>query len=152
MSEQLKQQVRQLDRLQLVELQTYIKGLLAAPGSSPREPAGVDLLLAVFEEGCRRFGLGYVSPPVRRMVAKQEPVLTAFLAQACPGSTVLVRQTILATAFDLLYRDLQDNGRVVNPRSLAYGVDRFPALLDRSFPAYAVCGLLPKIVQEGSRK
>lgn len=146
----IKAQVRALKADQLVELQTYIKGLLAS-GASPGRgaAAGVEagLLLAVFEESCRKFGLGFVHPRVKQQVRNGELAIIFFLDRACPGSAPVVRRTILATGLDLLYDDLQANGRVVNPRSLAYGLVRLPTLLDRSFPGYAMCGHLARIVR-----
>lgn len=144
----LKAQVRALKADELAELQTYIKGLISVGGVATARVAVSDgLLLAVFEDSCRKFGLGFVPPPVKSMVRKRESMLKIFLDRACPGSVAVVQRAILATGIDLLYDDLQVNGRMINPRNLAYGLDRLPALLDRSFPGYAMCGHLARIVR-----
>jgi hypothetical protein len=144
----IKAQVRALSARELAELYTYIKGLMSAGGIiTARVAAGDDILLAVFEDSCRKFGLGFVAVSVKQRVRNYEPSLKIFLAHACPGSAAVVHRAVLATAIDLLYDDMQINGRIVNPRSLAYGLDRLPSLLDRSFPAYAACGILAKIVR-----
>lgn len=143
----IKAQVRALKAGELAELQTYIKGLMSAGGASVATVAGDNFLLAVFEESCRKFGLGFVPPSVKQRVRNQEPVIKIFLDRGCPESVAIVRRAILATAIDLLYDDLQVNGRIVNPRNLAYGLDRLPSLLDRSFPGYAMCGHLARIVR-----
>lgn len=142
----IKKQVRQLDHGQLVELQTYIKGLMVS-GGAKEAPAAEGLLLPVFENSCRSFGLGFVSPLVKALVRKRELMLKAFLDRTCPGSAAVIRRSILATAIDLLYEDLNANGRIINVRSLAYSLDRIPPILDRAFPGYAASGLLPKIVR-----
>lgn len=150
MTDELWARVRQLDATQLAELQTYIKGLRSVGAARGAAPAGDELLLEVFEESCRKYGFGFAPPPVKALVRKREANLIGFLDKACPGSSALVRRAILATAIDLLYEDAQANGRVMNARNLAYGLDRLPAILDRSFPAYAACGILAKIIRKAA--
>lgn len=142
---EIKSQLRQFDQKQLIEVQTYIKGLMVV--GTKDSDRGVDLLLPIFEENCRRYGLGYVSPPLKALVRKREDALKSFLKEACPDSSVVVWRSILALGIDLLYRDLQDNGRLCGARHLAYGLDRLPVLIDRAFPGYAACGLLAKVVR-----
>lgn len=145
----LKAKVRQLSPAQLGELRTYINGLMMV-GGAREAPAAEGLLLAVFEDSCRRLGLGFVQPPVKQLVRKREAALKTFLEGACPDSSAVVHRTILATGIDLLYKDLQENGRIINPRNLAYGLDRLPAVLDRSFPGYAACGHLARVVRKAA--
>lgn len=142
----IKAQVRVLKADELAELHTYIKGLMKAGGAVPAK-ANDGLLLEVFEESCRKFGLGFVPPSVKQQVRNRESAIRSFLDASCPGSAAVIRRSILATAIDLLYDDLQANGRSINPRNLAFGLVRLPTLLDRSFPGYAMCGHLARIVR-----
>lgn len=144
----LKAQIRQLNAAQLAELRTYISGLMS--GGVTKAAPGDGLLLEVFQESCRRYGLGFVSPSVRHIVNRREPTLKVFLAMAAPGANAIIQRSILATGIGLLYDDLQANSRIINQRNLAFGLDRLPAVLDHAFPAYADCGLLGLIVKKAA--
>lgn len=145
--DEIKAQVRQLNASQLAELRTYISGLMFGGGGDIKAALGDGLLLEVFQESCRGFGLGFVSPSVRQIVNRREPTLKAFLAIAAPDASALIQRAILATGIGLLYDDLQANNRTINQRNLAFGLDRLPPVLDHAFPGYAACGRLAILVR-----
>lgn len=143
----LKAQIRLLNQGELVELRTYISGLVSGGGGRQNVAPTAGLLLDVFEDCCRRYGLGFVPKSIKDLVRKREGIINGFMASSCPEAPPVIRRTILATGVDLLYQDLQANGRIISARALAYGLERLPAVLDHAFPGYASCGLLGKIVR-----
>lgn len=152
--DELKRQIRQLSQPQLAELKTYIAGLKSS-GPSPSRSRGAVVaswLPLAFTAECQRRGLGFITKATLGLVELRKQAVLDFLAKACPASTVTVQRAVFMVGMGLLYDDMIENGRLTNPRNMAYSLDRLPAVFDRSFPGYAAVGHLALSVTQQARR
>jgi hypothetical protein len=147
--EDIRHQLIQLSKPELAEIVTYARALVRNDVASETPSAGkdIDWMYPVFEIECKRLGLGFITKATKGLVLRHREAVEAFLEQACPGANLAVKRIVFGTGVDLLYRDMIGNGRITNPRNLAFGLDRLSAVLDKSFPGYADCGALAKIIK-----
>ena len=151
----IKSELRKLDQKQLGELGAYIKGLRAVGGKPGGAQQKHSWVYDAFEAECKKLGLGFITKGVRAIVLQREAFLLQFLADGLPEDRhkeLPLKRSIISAGVVLLYDDMLENGRVTNPRNLAFGLDRLPAVINRAFPGYAAAKLLFMMANQGRGK
>lgn len=151
MLDDLKRQIRKLSEPELLELRRYINNWRPTAGPSESTLWTVE----TFAAECESLVLGFVQPPVKRLVSNHTPELESFLQDACratPGLKLITKRAIFSSGLKLLHKNLVEIGIPVSPRVLANHMPRLPAVLDIAFPGYSYSGMLRMIVKKGDNE